>query len=118
MLLYWTIGRDILVRQEQEGWGAKVIDRLAWPSVSGNDRPFSPKFEIYARFRRRLARRRICATGCCTIAGHNVRLLDSVRDPTPRNGPGTRGRRSNTAGAGTSLSTKSTVIFLLVKAMQ
>lgn len=29
VLLYWTIGRDILGRQEREGWGAKVIDRLA-----------------------------------------------------------------------------------------
>lgn len=28
-LLYWGIGRDILARQESEGWGAKVIDRLA-----------------------------------------------------------------------------------------
>lgn len=29
MLLYWQIGRDILVRQGREGWGAKVIERLA-----------------------------------------------------------------------------------------
>ncbi len=29
VLLYWTIGRDILGRQEREGWGSKVIDRLA-----------------------------------------------------------------------------------------
>ena len=29
VLLYWQIGREILQRQEQEGWGAKVIDRLA-----------------------------------------------------------------------------------------
>lgn len=29
VLLYWQIGRDILTRQNQEGWGAKVIDRLA-----------------------------------------------------------------------------------------
>lgn len=29
VLLYWQIGRDILERQEREGWGAKVIDRLA-----------------------------------------------------------------------------------------
>lgn len=27
--LYWQIGRDILDRQEREGWGAKVIERLA-----------------------------------------------------------------------------------------
>jgi hypothetical protein len=29
VLLYWQIGRDILERQEREGWGAKVIERLA-----------------------------------------------------------------------------------------
>ena len=29
VLLYWSIGREILVRQEREGWGAKVIDSLA-----------------------------------------------------------------------------------------
>src|ERR1041385_689470 len=29
VLLYWSIGRDILERQKREGWGAKVIDRLA-----------------------------------------------------------------------------------------
>ena len=27
--LYWQIGRDILERQAEQGWGAKVIDRLA-----------------------------------------------------------------------------------------
>ena len=29
VLLYWQIGRDILARQAQAGWGAKVIERLA-----------------------------------------------------------------------------------------
>ncbi|HEV8712320.1 MAG TPA: DUF1016 N-terminal domain-containing protein [Candidatus Binatia bacterium] len=29
VMLYWDIGRAILERQGQEGWGAKVIDRLA-----------------------------------------------------------------------------------------
>ena len=29
VLLYWQIGRDILARQAQQGWGAKVIERLA-----------------------------------------------------------------------------------------
>ena len=29
VLLYWQIGRDILDRQAREGWGAKVIERLA-----------------------------------------------------------------------------------------
>ncbi len=38
---YWDIGRMILERQEKEGWGAKVIDRLssdlrdAFPEIRG-----------------------------------------------------------------------------------
>jgi predicted nuclease of restriction endonuclease-like (RecB) superfamily len=29
IVLYWQIGRDILERQGIQGWGAKVVDRLA-----------------------------------------------------------------------------------------
>jgi predicted nuclease of restriction endonuclease-like (RecB) superfamily len=29
VLLYWSIGRDILVRQQEQGWGGKVVDRLS-----------------------------------------------------------------------------------------
>lgn len=42
--LYWHIGRDILLRQDREGWGAKVIDRLAhdlrsaFPTMKGFSR--------------------------------------------------------------------------------
>jgi predicted nuclease of restriction endonuclease-like (RecB) superfamily len=42
--LYWEIGRDILDREEREGWGAKVIDRLAadlrrdFPDMTGLSR--------------------------------------------------------------------------------
>ena len=41
ILLYWGIGRDILMRQQAEGWGAKIINRLAadlssaFPGVTG-----------------------------------------------------------------------------------
>jgi predicted nuclease of restriction endonuclease-like (RecB) superfamily len=41
VLLYWDIGRMILERQEQAGWGAKVVDRLsedlraAYPDMRG-----------------------------------------------------------------------------------
>ena len=42
--LYWRIGREILAREEREGWGAKVIDRLAidlrqeFPAMTGLSR--------------------------------------------------------------------------------
>ena len=51
MLLYWQIGCDILVRQQQLGWGAQVIDRLAvdlrkgFPDMNG----FSPRNLKYMR---------------------------------------------------------------------
>ena len=49
--LYWNIGKDILAKQEEEGWGAKVIDRMAkdlkeaFPDMSG----FSPRNIKYMR---------------------------------------------------------------------
>jgi predicted nuclease of restriction endonuclease-like (RecB) superfamily len=51
VLLYWQIGRDILARQGREGWGTKVIERLAldlrnaFPDVKG----FSPRNLKYMR---------------------------------------------------------------------
>ncbi|WP_308389242.1 PDDEXK nuclease domain-containing protein [Acidithiobacillus sp. AMEEHan] len=51
VLLYWQIGRDILARQDREGWGAKVIERLAqdlrnaFPDMKG----FSPRNLKYMR---------------------------------------------------------------------
>ena len=49
--LYWKIGRLILEKQEKEGWGTKVIDRMAkdikdaFPDMSG----FSPRNIKYMR---------------------------------------------------------------------
>lgn len=49
--LYWNIGRAILQKQKEEGWGAKVIDRMAkdlkeaFPDMSG----FSPRNIKYMR---------------------------------------------------------------------
>ncbi|WP_353649380.1 PDDEXK nuclease domain-containing protein [Nakamurella sp. A5-74] len=48
---YWSIGRDILDRQAQQGWGSKVIDRLSadlkhrFPDVRG----YSPRNLKYMR---------------------------------------------------------------------
>lgn len=51
VLLYWQIGRDILARQAEQGWGSKVIERLAhdlrtaFPHMRG----FSPRNLKYMR---------------------------------------------------------------------
>ncbi len=44
IMLYWQIGNDILARQNVQGWGAKVIERLAhdlrhaFPTLKGFSR--------------------------------------------------------------------------------
>jgi len=49
--LYWQIGRDILERQQRQGWGARVVDQLArdlkaaFPDMRG----FSPRNLKYMR---------------------------------------------------------------------
>lgn len=51
VMLYWELGRSIREKQEQEGWGARVIDRLAsdlreaFPEMKG----FSPRNLKYMR---------------------------------------------------------------------
>src|SRR5256885_6783963 len=51
VLLYWRIGKEILTRQRDEGWGTKVIEQLAkdlhrcFPEMQG----FSPRNLRYMR---------------------------------------------------------------------
>ena len=65
VLLYWQIGRQIAGRQQIEGWGAKVIERLA----ADLNRAF-PEVEPsqHARSGQRMARTFNCATACRQIA--------------------------------------------------
>src|SRR5262245_39918389 len=85
VLLYWQIGRDILARQQEHGWGAKVIDRLAadlrqaFPDTQG----FSPRNLKYMRaFAEAWPDEPIVQQVVAQIPwGHNVRILDYVKDP-------------------------------------
>jgi hypothetical protein len=71
VLLYWSIGRKILVRQNAEGRGTKEIDRFAkdlgaeFPEADGFQ-PAQP--QVYAEFSRGLARPVNSATACGTFA--------------------------------------------------
>jgi predicted nuclease of restriction endonuclease-like (RecB) superfamily len=88
VLLYWDIGRLILDRQEREGWGAKVIDRLAadlrdayqqMKGFSGRNLLFMRSFgEAYpdAEKVKQLVSR--------LPWGHVIRLLQRVKDPVAR----------------------------------
>jgi len=88
VLLYWDIGRAILDRQEHEGWGAKVIDRLshdlreAFPDMRG----LSPRNLGYMRsFAAAWPDRQIVQQAVAQFPwSHNVVLLDKVGDAETR----------------------------------
>lgn len=86
--LYWDIGRMILDRQKREGWGAKVIDRLAadlaeaFPEMRG----FSARNLKYMRsFAEAWPDRPIVQQPAALLPWtHNCLLLDRVSDPATR----------------------------------
>lgn len=88
VLLYWGIGKEILARQDQEGWGTKVIDRLAkdlrseFPGQQG----LSPR---NLKYMRALAEAWPDEAIVQQVAAqipwfHNCILLDKVKEPGER----------------------------------
>ena len=88
VLLYWQIGRDILARQKQEGWGAKVIERLSndlqrtFPGMKGLSRTNL----LYMRaFSEAYPDEQIVPQLVGQIPwGHNRLILDKLKDPDSR----------------------------------
>jgi len=88
VVLYWQIGRDILVRQEQEGGGTKIIDRLAadlrraYPDMTG----LSPRNLKYMRaFAEAWPEEAIVQQVAAQIPWfHNCVPLDKVKDRKER----------------------------------
>lgn len=88
ILLYWKIGREILTRQQQEGWGTKVIDRLArdlkreFPEMSG----FSSRNLKYMRsFAEAYPDEPIVLRVIAQIPwGHNQTLLNKLKSTDQR----------------------------------
>lgn len=88
VLLYWQIGRDILARQAQQGWGAKVIERLAqdlraaFPDMKG----FSRANLMYMRaFADAWPDAEIVQQAVGQLPwGHNLVLLTRLKDPQQR----------------------------------
>ena len=84
VLMYWDIGRAILERQKEEGWGAKVIDRLshdlrkAFPDMTG----FSARNLKYMRkFAESWPKRSIVQEVLAQITWyHNLALLEKASD--------------------------------------
>lgn len=88
VLLYWQIGRDILARQARQGWGAKVIDRLAhdlrkaFPGIKG----FSRANLMYMRaFSEAWPDVQIVQQTVGQLPwGHNLVLLTRLKQPNQR----------------------------------
>lgn len=88
VLLYWQIGRDILARQASQGWGAKVIERLAhdlraaFPEMKG----FSRANLMYMRaFAEAWPDAEIVQQAVGQLPwGHNLVLLTRLKDPEQR----------------------------------
>ncbi len=86
--LYWQIGNDILSRQAQQGWGAKVIERLAhdlrttFPDMKG----FSRANLMYMRaFAEAWPDSAIVQQAVGQLPwGHNLVLLTRLKDPQQR----------------------------------
>lgn len=88
ILMYWTIGNLILQKQQEEGWGTKVIDRLskdlknAFPEETG----FSPRNLKYMRkFAEAWTDLKIVQRTVAQIPWRsNITLLDKLKDPDLR----------------------------------
>jgi predicted nuclease of restriction endonuclease-like (RecB) superfamily len=88
VLLYWDIGRIVLGRQNREGWGARVIDRLAadlrraFPDMRG----FSPRNLKYMRaFAAAWPDQSIVQGPLAQITWyHNIALLEKLDTPDTR----------------------------------
>jgi predicted nuclease of restriction endonuclease-like (RecB) superfamily len=90
--LYWQIGQEILRREESEGWGAKVVDRLA--ADLKRDMPEMKGFSVRSlRYMREMARawgpeatreEMLQQPAAKLLWGHQMVLLDRVKDPEHR----------------------------------
>ena len=88
VLLYWDIGHVILGRQNQSGWGAKIIDRLsadlqeAYPDMKG----FSPRNLKYMRaFAAAWPRKPIVQRVIAQLPWRqNIALLENLSDADTR----------------------------------
>ena len=88
VMMYWDIGNAILQKQNSEGWGTRVIDRLShdlketFPDMG----EFSPRNLKYMRkFSESWPDREIVQGSLAQITWyHNLALLEKVRKPELR----------------------------------
>src|SRR5271157_2541443 len=91
VLLYWQIGREILERQAQQKWGAKVIDRLSsdLKRAFAGTQGFSPRNLKYMRsFAEVWPTEQFVQQAAAQIPWFQIACC-STRSKIPRNGSGT-----------------------------
>ncbi len=88
VMLYWHIGREILTRQEEDGWGAKVIQKLAddlrraFPDMKGlSFRNFHYMRQLASAWPDGSIVQQLVAQ---IPWGHNLRLLDRIKGSLER----------------------------------
>ena len=86
-LLYWRIGKTISEKMGVEGWGAKVVERLAqdlrksFPGIAG----FSIRNLKYMRKFADCYEKINCATAVAQIPwGHNIAILEKLQNNDQR----------------------------------
>jgi len=86
--LYWQIGRDILERQNRQGWGAKVIERLAsdlrreFPEIKGFS---TSNLKYMRRFAEECPTFQIGQQAVDQLPwSHIIRLITKVTNPVER----------------------------------
>ena len=86
-MLYWRIGKMLIERTREEGWGAKPLERLSrdlkndFPDIAG----FSVRNLQYMRkFSEGYLNANYAAAAAQIPWGHNMLLLDKVEDATKR----------------------------------
>ena len=89
--LYWEIGHEILEREQREGWGAKVINRLAedlrreFPDMTGLSLRNLRYMRAFARAWPAESPSSIVQQPVAQLPwGHNVTLLDKLDDSAGR----------------------------------
>ena len=87
-MMYYHIGKEIFRRQKQEGWGAKVIDRLSndiknkFPEAHG----FSPRNLMYMRqFAEQWPKEETVVNIISKLPWrHNITLMKKIKEPNRR----------------------------------
>ncbi len=88
LIMYWDIGNAILKKQQEEGWGAKVVDRMShdlkeeFPDMNG----FSPRNLKYMRkFAETWPDKKIVQAPLAQINWyHNIALMEKLKNREER----------------------------------